>query len=126
MTSRVSHHRSRKGRANARPLQDSETIASTDDDILESLIDTFPASDPPAWVATARVGIPHRKPTSRRARKLSHLLSSQQYRLTLKLSLSAVADFGANTPSKCGESEFGRCQHRKTGIQFVREARTCP
>jgi hypothetical protein len=74
MTSRASHHRSRKGRANARPLQDSETIASTDDDqILESLIDTFPASDPPAWVALARVGIPNRKPTSRRARKPTHL-----------------------------------------------------
>jgi hypothetical protein len=69
MMSRVSHHRSRKGRANARPLQDSETIASTDDEILESLIDTFPASDPPAWLALARVGIPNRKPTSRRARK---------------------------------------------------------
>jgi hypothetical protein len=55
MTSRAWHHRSRKGRANARPLQDSETIASTDDEILESLIDTFPASDPPAWVALARV-----------------------------------------------------------------------
>jgi hypothetical protein len=73
MTSRASHHRSRKGRA-TRPLQDGETIASTDDDeILESLIDTFPASDPPAWVALARVGIPKRKPTSRRARKPPHL-----------------------------------------------------
>jgi len=74
MTSRASHHRSRKGRANAWPLQDSETIASTDDDeILESLIDTFPASDPPAWIVLARVGIPKRKPTSRRARKPPHL-----------------------------------------------------
>jgi hypothetical protein len=68
MTSRASHHRSRKGRANALPLQE-----STDDEILESLIDTFPASDPPAWVALARVGIPKRKPTSRRARKPPHL-----------------------------------------------------
>jgi hypothetical protein len=43
-------------------LQDSETIASTDDDeILESLVDTFPASDPPAWVALARVGIPRHR-----------------------------------------------------------------
>jgi hypothetical protein len=76
MSSRASHqhHRSRKGRANARPLQDSEAIASTDDDeILESLIDTFPASDPPAWVALARVGLPKRKPASRRARKPPHL-----------------------------------------------------
>jgi len=55
-------------------LQDSETIASTDgDEILEGLIDTFPASDPPAWVGLARVGIPKRKPTSRRVRKPSHL-----------------------------------------------------
>jgi hypothetical protein len=44
-------------------LQDSETIASAADDILESLIDTFPVSDPPAWVALARGGIPKRKPT---------------------------------------------------------------
>jgi hypothetical protein len=74
MTPRASYHRSRKGWANAQPLQDSETIASTDDDeILESLIDTFPASDPPAWVALARVGAPKRKPTSRRARKSPHL-----------------------------------------------------
>jgi hypothetical protein len=50
-------------------LQDSETIASADDEILESLIDSFPASDPPAWVALARVGVPKRKPTLRRARK---------------------------------------------------------
>jgi hypothetical protein len=54
-------------------LQDSETIASTDDEILESLIDSFPASDPPAWVTLTRVGIPKRKPTSRRARKPAHL-----------------------------------------------------
>jgi hypothetical protein len=63
-----------KGRANARPLQDSETIARTDDDeILESLVDTFPASDASAWVALARVGVPKREPTSRRARKPPHL-----------------------------------------------------
>jgi hypothetical protein len=55
-------------------LQDSETIASTDDDeILESLVDSFPASDPPAWVALSRVGIPKQKPTSRRARKTPRL-----------------------------------------------------
>jgi hypothetical protein len=59
MTSKAAHYRRRKGRANARPLEDSETIASTDDEILESLIDTFPASDPPAWVAVACVGAPN-------------------------------------------------------------------
>jgi hypothetical protein len=43
-------------------LQESETTASTDEDeILESLIDTFPASDPPAGVALARVGIQNRR-----------------------------------------------------------------
>ena len=62
MTSRPSHHRSRKGRANVRPLQKIETIAAADeDDIVESLIETFPASDPPAWVTLARVGIPDRR-----------------------------------------------------------------
>jgi hypothetical protein len=53
MTSRASHHRSRKGRANARPLQDRETIARTDDDeILESLID-YLSSERPASLGCA-------------------------------------------------------------------------
>jgi hypothetical protein len=42
----------------------------TVDEVDESLIETFPASDPPAWVALARVGIPKRRKTkSSRARK---------------------------------------------------------
>ncbi len=61
MTSKAPHHRSRKGESDGRLLRDSETSATTDDDILESLIDTYPASDPPAWIATARVGMPERK-----------------------------------------------------------------
>jgi hypothetical protein len=65
MTPKVLSHQSRKGRAPARPLQ-IETV----DEIDESLIETFPASDPPAWVAQARVGIPKRRKTkSSRARK---------------------------------------------------------
>jgi len=65
MTPKVLSHQSRKGRAPARPLQ-IETV----DEIDESLIETFPASDPPAWVALSRVGIPKRRKTkSSRARK---------------------------------------------------------
>jgi hypothetical protein len=66
------HHRKRKGRADARPLRKLETVEITDE-ITESLIETFPASDPPAWVALARVGIPKRQTTSGRARKAKHL-----------------------------------------------------
>jgi hypothetical protein len=67
------HHRKKRGRANARPLRKIETDEITDDDeIVESLIETFPASDPPAWVALARVGIPKRQTTSRRARTAKH------------------------------------------------------
>lgn len=38
------------GRANVRPVQTNETGASDDeiDELVESLIETFPASDPPA------------------------------------------------------------------------------
>jgi hypothetical protein len=66
------HHRRRKGRASARPFQKIETMA-TDDEIVESLIETFPASDPPAWIALARVGIPERQTKSPRVRKAKHL-----------------------------------------------------
>jgi hypothetical protein len=73
MTAGTPHHRKRKDRANARPLKKSETVENTDEDkIVESLIETFPASDPPAWVALARVGNPKRQTTSRRARKAKH------------------------------------------------------
>jgi hypothetical protein len=69
MMSGALHRRNRKDRAKARPLQKIETIA-TDDEIAESLIDTFPASDPPAWIPLARVGIPKRPRRSRPARKI--------------------------------------------------------
>jgi hypothetical protein len=74
MTARPLRHRKQKGRANARPLQqtaENETGAS--DELDESLIETFPASDPPAWVAVARVGTPKRKPIARPARKPRYL-----------------------------------------------------
>jgi hypothetical protein len=72
MTSRILRPQNQKGRANARPSQIIETPAF--DEITESLIETFPASDPPAWVAVARVGVPKRRPTkSRPARKAQRL-----------------------------------------------------
>jgi hypothetical protein len=64
MTPKVLSHQSRKGRAPARPLP-IETV----DEIDESLIETFPASDSPAWIPLARVGIPKRR-RARRARYL--------------------------------------------------------
>jgi hypothetical protein len=72
MTSRILRPQNQKGRAFARPSQTIET--PTIDEITESLIETFPASDPPARVALARVGIPKRRRTkSRPARKAQHL-----------------------------------------------------
>jgi hypothetical protein len=74
MAPKTSHNRSRKGRANVRPLRTIETPAATDDfDVVEeSLIETFPASDPPAWVALTRVGKPKRKRLSRPDAKSRH------------------------------------------------------
>jgi hypothetical protein len=69
MTPKASRHRRRKGTANVGPLRKIKTTASVDEEeIVESLIDTFPASDPPAWIAVARVGIPKRQTRSHRAR----------------------------------------------------------
>jgi hypothetical protein len=55
----------RTGRANVRPVKKNETTASGDeieiDELVESLIETFPASDPPAWIPLVRVGNPKRK-----------------------------------------------------------------
>ena len=72
MMPKPSHHRSHKGRTNVRPLQEIDLIATADeDDIVEGLIETFPASDPPAWVTLARVGIPDRRTKIGSARKRS-------------------------------------------------------
>ena len=71
MTLRTLHPRSREGRANAGPSRKSETITTTDE-LDQSLIDTFPASDPPSWIPLARIGIPKRKDI-RSARKEAHL-----------------------------------------------------
>jgi len=68
MMSGALHRRNRKGRAKTRPLQKIETVAI--DEVAESLIDTFPASDPPAWIPLARVGVPKRPRKPRLARKI--------------------------------------------------------
>jgi hypothetical protein len=57
-------HRSRKGRANARSFRNIESTEITDEVAL-SLIETFPASDPPAWISLARVGVPSRQKSAR-------------------------------------------------------------
>ena len=49
------------------------TVLDAIDEIDESLIETFPASDPPAWTSLTRIGVPKRKTTSRTARKPRHL-----------------------------------------------------
>jgi hypothetical protein len=78
MSPKVSRHRRRKGTETVGPLRKIKTTASVDEEeivesldeekLVESLIDTFPASDPPAWIAVARVGIPKRQTRSHRTR----------------------------------------------------------
>src|SRR6202035_5555819 len=107
MTSKASHHRSRKGRANARPLQDSETIASTDDDeILESLIDTFPASDPPAGLRRPVSVFPNE---NRHRGGLENQHTSDRLSITCSPSGCACGRcrFLTRTPPSPDESQFG-------------------
>jgi hypothetical protein len=59
MTPTISHHRRRKRRADVRHFRKIEIAIN--DEIAQSLIDSFPASDPPSWTALARVGVPNRK-----------------------------------------------------------------
>ena len=76
MTPKTLHRRSRKGRTNVRPFRNLETInietIAITDEVAQSLIDTFPASDPPSWIPLARVGVPNRQKTSRPAPKARH------------------------------------------------------
>jgi hypothetical protein len=60
----------------------------TVDEIDESLIETFAASDPPAWVALARVGIPKRRKVEPCPKK--HDIPDHRYNI-------------AGSPSNCGD-----------------------
>jgi hypothetical protein len=58
------------GRANARPTHVTQPT-DADDELTRSLIDSFPASDPPAWIPLVRMGAPKRQIKSRPAAERS-------------------------------------------------------
>jgi hypothetical protein len=56
--------KSQTGRESARPTRETGPT-DVDDELTLSLIETFPASDSPAWIPLARVGVPKRRMKSR-------------------------------------------------------------
>jgi hypothetical protein len=64
MRSQRSRHRRRANRVAAGYIDEIEA-AAINDELTVSLIETFPASDPPAWIPLTRIGGPSRRRKSK-------------------------------------------------------------
>jgi hypothetical protein len=68
MRSQRFRHRRKASRVAVKRIGEIEG-AVIDDELALSLIETFPASDPPAWIPLTRIGVPSRQPKSSPAKK---------------------------------------------------------